>query len=79
MLSFELKDVVGNDDLDQLEIYCDYDGLESLIGQLLLLKEGRTEHVDLMARSWGGSHLDELPQEPSHTPIRHVKVLLRNV
>jgi hypothetical protein len=30
-----------------------------------------------MAESWGGSHLGDLPQDQSNTPIRHVKILLR--
>jgi hypothetical protein len=79
MLSFEIKRAVSSNDVDQLEVYCDRDGLESLIGQLKLLKEGRTEHVELMAGSWGGTHLDESPRAPNNVPVRHVKVLLRNV
>jgi hypothetical protein len=79
MLSFELKRGERNNDVEQLDVYCDLNGLESLIGQLKLLKEGRTEHVDLMARSWGGTHLDESPQAPNNVSVRHVKVLLRNV
>jgi hypothetical protein len=43
------------------------------------LKEGRTEHVHLMARSWGGTHLDETPQVAGHASLRQVKILLRNV
>jgi hypothetical protein len=73
-----MKRMVSDNDVDQLEVYCDRDGLESLIGQLRLLKEGRTDHVDLMARSWGGTHLDESPQAPNNMSIRRVKVLLRS-
>lgn len=78
MLSFELKRSLARDDPEELEIYCDADGLESLLAQLLLLKRGRTEHVHLMAESWGGTHLDDVPQDSSRVPLRHVKVLLRN-
>lgn len=78
MLSFELKRSVGGNDPDELEIHCDRHGLESLLAQLLLLKEGRTEHVHLMAPEWGGTHLDDLPQDANRVGLRHVKVLLRS-
>lgn len=74
MLSFELPKVPAN---DELEIFCDHEGLDSLIAQLRLLKEGRTEHVHLMAKSWGGTHLDDAPQGAAHASLRHVKILLR--
>jgi hypothetical protein len=47
------------------------------MAQLLFIKEGRTEHVHLMAESWGGTHLDDRPQDANHVPLRHVKVVFR--
>lgn len=76
MLSFEIKPVTSGLP-DELEVYCDANGLEILLAQLRLLSEGKTEHVHLMAESWGGNHLDDSPQDVSSNPIRHVKVLLR--
>lgn len=77
MLSFELRKPKSGGVHDELEIYLDRTGLNSLLAQLQLLKEQRTEHLDLMAESWGGAHLDDQPQAPDGTPIRHVKILLR--
>lgn len=78
MLSFELKRPSAQDQPDELEVHCDRDGLESLLAQLRLLKDGRTEHIHLMAQEWGGTHLDNKPQSAEHVPLRHVKFLLRN-
>jgi hypothetical protein len=72
MLSFELKNGQG----DELEVQCDSTGLQSLLAQLQLLIEGQTEHVHLMAESWGGSHLDEHPHTAANRAIRHVKITL---
>lgn len=78
MLSFELKKPEMLDKPDELEIYCDADGLKSLLTQLRFLDEHRTEHVDLMSAKWGGAHLDDSPQNASNTSIFHVKILLRS-
>jgi hypothetical protein len=48
MLSFELKRTSTQDQPDELEVYCDREGLEALLAQLRLLKDGRTDHVHLM-------------------------------
>jgi hypothetical protein len=78
MLSFELKRSPSEGSPEELEIYCDIGGLESLLVQLQFIKEGRTEHAHLMAESWGGTHLDDQPQDPNHLPLRHVKVIFRD-
>jgi hypothetical protein len=75
MLSFELKNADGKT-VDELEIFMDRDGLESLLAQLKFLREGKTEHVHLMAESWGGSHLSQRPQGHANVSIRHVKIML---
>ena len=77
MLSFELKQPRSGDSADELEVFLDRAGLESLLAQLKFLQEGKTEHVHLMADSWGGSHLSGQPQGRGNIPIRHVKVLFR--
>jgi hypothetical protein len=77
MLSFELKKPKAGGTPDELEIFLDSAGLESLLAQLKFLQNGRTEHVHLMAESWGGTHLGEQPQGYENIPLRHVKVLLR--
>lgn len=76
MLSFELKTPSVSQFPEELEIYCDAIGLENLLAQLTLLKSRKTEHIQLMAGSWGG-HLDEAPQRMGNVPLRHIKILLR--
>jgi hypothetical protein len=52
-------------------------GLEALLAQLRFLKEGRSDHVDLLDQLWGGTHLDSGTSNGNVIPIRHVKILLR--
>ena len=78
MLSFELKPPTSQSQPTELEVYCDYEGLEGLIAMLQMLKDRRTDHVHLMAYEWGGMDLDDTPQNASNLPIRHVKILVRD-
>lgn len=75
MLSFELKGSGADGNPDEMEIFVDDDGLKSLMSQLKFLLERQTDHVHMMAESWGGSHLSEEPQGKKNISIRHVKVL----
>ncbi|MCC6208977.1 MAG: immunity protein 32 [Gammaproteobacteria bacterium] len=77
IISFELKKPQSGETADELEVFLDHAGLESLLAQLKFLQDGRTEHVHLMAESWGGSHLNEQPQGQENTVIHHVTILLR--
>lgn len=77
MLSFELKKAASDVPPDELEIFLNSEGLEALLSQLHFLKEGRTEHVHMMSESWGGTHLEDRPQDPENTVLHHVKILLR--
>lgn len=76
MISFELKRVIG-DVPDEIEVYLDHAGLESLCAQLRFLEAGETDHVHLLAESWGGSHLFDQPFGAGNTSIRSVKVLIQ--
>jgi len=73
VISFEMTDATT---YDQLQIYLDQQGLTDLLAQLKFLSDRRTDHVHLMAESWGGSHLREEPISVEAVPIRHVKVCL---
>jgi len=73
MLSFEVK---PSQDCAELEIYCDAEGLGSLLAQLRFLERNKTDHVHLMAESWGGTHLDDVPLQGNNRPVRHVKITL---
>lgn len=77
MLSFELKRAGEGEAPDEIEVYLDKAGLKSLLVQLQFLEAGRTDHVHLMAESWGGSHLVDQPLGLENTPIHHVKILMR--
>jgi hypothetical protein len=70
MISFELSDA------EQLEIYLDEEGVAALTAQLKLLDDRKTDHIHLMAESWGGSHLEHRPVRESAKPIRHVKIIM---
>jgi len=76
MLSFELKKRKSGGPPDELEVFLDREGLDALLAQIKFLEDGNTEHVHLMAESWGGSHLAEEPRDRGNIPIRHVKFLL---
>lgn len=77
MLSFEMRKQRPGEAADELEVYLDNAGLDSLLAQLNFLKEKRTDHVHLMTESWGGTHLDDRPQDPENTTIHHVKFVVR--
>jgi Immunity protein 32 len=77
MFSVELMKPTTNRVADVVEVYLDAEGLDSLLAQLRFLTEGRTDHVHFMSTSWGGTHLDDQPQNPNSTTIHHVKILLR--
>jgi hypothetical protein len=76
MLSFEYKSTALPSVPDELEVICDVEGLDSLLSQLLLLKQKRTDHVHLMSPGWGGSHLSDGPSSSGNSIFHHVKVLL---
>jgi hypothetical protein len=76
MLSFEIQKLKSGETPREVEVYLDHIGLQSLLAQLLLLKDKRTDHVHLMSESWGGNHLEDRPQNPDNTNIHHVKILL---
>lgn len=76
MLSFESKPPDKSGMVDELELYMDREGLASLLAQLNILIRGKTEHVHLMAESWGGTHLSEISQGERNSSIRHVKIML---
>lgn len=70
MLTFEY------DPEAQLEIYCDHDGLETLLRELIILKE-RGGHAHLMTPSWAGQELTEDRQGEHTTLIHHVLIRIK--
>lgn len=57
-------------------MFCDVEGLDSLIAQLQLLKSGQTDHIHLMSRSWSGDHLTDEPVSNSNAALHHVKIYM---
>ena len=76
MLSFELAEFKDGEIPETLEVYLDREGLESLLAQLRFLEVGKSDHVHLMAESWGGTDLDDEPRFKYNPPLRHVKIVL---
>jgi hypothetical protein len=74
MISFELP---KEGELEELQVHLDAGGLSALFAQLGFLAEGKTDHVHLMAESWGGTHLSDTPVDTAARPIRHVKITVR--
>lgn len=72
-VSFEVRDREGPDS-EVLDLFLDQEGLASLLGQLEFLRGKKTDHVHLMAESWGGFHLNDEPVNDTAKPMRHVQI-----
>jgi hypothetical protein len=60
----------------QLEVYCDREGLATLLSELENLKE-RGGHTHLMTPSWAGHELSEERQGQHTQLIHHVLIRLK--
>lgn len=60
---------------NEIEIFCDPEGLNALIEQLEILKKHKG-HVHLMTPSWAGNELTENKQTPESQLIHHVRITL---
>lgn len=74
MIRIELRVPKLKETPEEVDIIVDNDGLESLLSQLKMLSEGKTDHVHLMSRSWGGTHLEDSVKGTESSVIRHVKI-----
>jgi hypothetical protein len=77
MISIQINQPQQGEFPDEVEIHLDQEGLQSLLSQLMFLKEGLTDHVHLMSQAWGGAHLTDQPLTSGSVAVRHVKVMLR--
>lgn len=77
VLSIELK--ADEDELQnaEIEIYCDTQGLQLLIMQLLRLQQSKekSDHVHFMTKAWGGTELDETIQGQGNNIVNHLVVM----
>ena len=60
---------------NELAIFCDAKGLDTLVGQLKILQKLQG-HVHLMTPSWGGQELTENKQGAENLLIHHLRVTL---
>ena len=60
---------------NEIAIFCDSEGLNTLIEQLEILKKHKG-HVHLMTPSWAGNELTENKQTPDNQLVHHVRVTL---
>ena len=68
MLSFEMKQPSEGNSPEVLEIFLD---------QLRFLQLEKTDHVHLMAGSWGGTHLSDASQAEGNRSVRMVTFFVR--
>jgi hypothetical protein len=59
----------------EMAIFCDAEGLDSLITQLQILKQHKG-HVHLMTPSWSGNELTENKQVPENRLLHHIRITL---
>jgi hypothetical protein len=67
--------VEHNPKIDAVEIFCDRDGLELLIGKLTRLKD-RGGHIHLMTPAWAGDELTEERYRPNNKLFNHLMIAL---
>jgi hypothetical protein len=60
---------------NEIEIFCDSEGLDALIDQLQILKKHKG-HIHLMTPSWAGNELTENKQIVENSLVHHVRVTL---
>ncbi|MEK6553725.1 MAG: Imm32 family immunity protein [Bdellovibrionota bacterium] len=63
-----------NQGMAEIEIYCDSEGLDSLIKQLNFLKNNNESHVHLMTKSWAGTELSEKVQGKGNLLIHKMTI-----
>ena len=78
MIAIEVKQAKAGEDPTQVVMTLDREGLQILVWQLKFLTDGRTDHLDLMSESWGGTFLEDAPRaSPNNHPIHYMKVMLK--
>lgn len=59
-----------------VEIYLDNDGLDDLLRRLSLIKDGKTDHIHLMTKSWGLGDLSDKKHREENVLAQHLKITL---
>lgn len=70
-----------NENLDcrkEVEVYFDKEGLDFLLNRLQQLKDGKTDHYNLMTKSWGDGELTEEKHKENNLLAHHLRLTLIN-
>lgn len=67
---------VEYDHESQVNIYCDKEGLDLLLRELVIL-EKRGGHAHLMTPSWAGQELTEDRHDTSAELVHHLRIVLK--
>lgn len=68
--------VESNETAQAIEIFCDSDGLETLVRKLEILR-AKGGHVHLMTPAWAGDELTEEVQGEGNRLLNHLRIVLR--
>ena len=71
-----LLTVEYNQDAEDIEIYCDKEGLDLLMKKLHVLTN-KGGHVHLMTPSWAGNELTEENQGSNTILINHLRIMVK--
>jgi hypothetical protein len=76
MISVEIGMLEDRKRSDVVEIYFDVDGLNYLLDRISHIQGRKTDHVDLMSRSWGLGDLSEQTHRDDNQIAHHLKLTL---
>ena len=69
---------IDTEQISEVTICCDEQGLDSLINKLLSLK-GKNEHLHMMTPDWAGHELTDKKQGDSqYTLVNHLRIVNKN-
>ena len=60
----------------EVELYFNREGFDYLMGRLDHIRDGKTDHLHLMSRSWGLGDLDEKSHKPTNQIAHHLRLTL---
>jgi hypothetical protein len=72
MISLEFEP--NKDKIERAEIYIDNQGIKDLERAINFLKSGKTDHIDLFSKTWGGDELTGISFNKKNIPIQYLKI-----
>ena len=61
---------------DEIEVYFDKEGLDYLFARMSHIRDGKTDHLNLMSESWGLGDLNETPHRETNRIAHHLRMTL---